>query len=427
MTRSQFAAASEIRRTLQDKILRFWLERGVDAKYGGYLTSFDENGEFSGDGEKYIVTQSRMVWGFSHLSRYASAEDRPWMEQAARQGVKFLLEHFWDRSKEGFFWKTDRAGNVLDPAKLVYGQSFALYALSEYYLNFRDEDVLRYAERLFELLQVYAADTRYGGYYENLEGDWSVSESGFKAGDRKSLDIHMHLMEAFSTLYEATGKEIHARKLQESIGILLGRMTNCEKGYGYNQFTLSFDKIPAINICRTWNAERETHETIGAPTDTTSYGHNVEMSWLLDRAYTLLGMEKNLPEVCRLLLDHSLRCGFDYEYGGIYRDGVADREVLVTDKEWWQNFEALVGYLNGYVRFGEDRYYEAFEKTWEFVKTKFMNMEVGESRQLLDRTGAPLVSNMGNPWKAVYHTGRALGECLDRFDKLEEQQRKGCA
>ena len=118
------------------------------------------------------------------------------------------------------------------------------------------------------------------------------------------------------------------------------------------------------------------------------------------------------------LLDHSLQYGYDYQYGGVYRDGIADKEVLVTDKEWWQNFESLVGYLNGYVKYRDEKYWKAFIMTWEFVKNKFMNMEVGESRQLLDRSGQPIVSNMGNPWKGIYHTGRALGECIKRFHVL---------
>lgn len=409
----------EIQDTLQEKIIPFWLERSVDRKYGGYLTSFDRNGNFEGSDAKYIVTQSRMLWGFSQLSLFAKSDQREEMKQAAFQGLRFIIDHFWDLKNGGFYWQVNRDGTPADPSKLTYGESFAIYALSEYALRYQDEEALGYAEKTFGLLQLYAADTKYGGYYENMEADWSISPGGAWAGDRKSLDIHMHLMEAYTTLYEVSGKEIHCRKLEESIGLILNHMVNAEVGYGYNQFDLQFNQIPAINIMRTWNAEREANKIISQPMDTTSYGHNVELSWLMDRAYQIMGCPYSENPVLRKLLDHSLRYGYDNQYGGVYRDGIADQEVLVTDKEWWQNFESLAGYLNGYTKYGDDRYWEAFVKTWEFVKTKFMNMEVGESRQLLDRYGTPIVENMGNPWKGIYHTGRALAECLKRFELLQ--------
>jgi mannobiose 2-epimerase len=409
----------EIEGFLQDKIIPFWLERSVDSQYGGYLTCFDENGKSGKDTDKYIVTQSRMLWGFSYLSSRCHGADRPRLEAAAKQGADFLLRCFWDEENKGFVWKTDRAGKVLDSGKLVYGQSFALYALSEYYLFSHDGRALEFAERTFDLLQIYTADTSNGGYYENLESDWTPSAGGKYAGDRKSLDIHMHLMEAFTTLYAASGREIHGRKLLECIDLLTKHMINCDLGYGFNQFDREFRRIPAINIYRTWNDDRETGERIQEPTDSTSYGHNVELSWLLKLALDTL--KREIPEytsLMRKLLDHSLQYGYDYEYGGVYRDGVADQQVLVTDKEWWQNFEALVGYANGYLCFGDERYLQALKSTWAFVRDKFMDAAQGESRQLLSRTGEPIVSNMGNPWKGIYHTGRALAETISRIDRI---------
>ena len=410
---------NELAYVLGEKIIPFWLKNSVDKEFGGYLTSFDENGIYTGNGTKYIVTQSRMLWGFSQLSLFVGEEYKEEMKQAAHQGYRFLIDHFWDPQHGGFYWQLNRDGSIADPSKLTYGEGFAIYALSEYALRYGVKEALDYAEKTFDLLQIYAADTEFGGYYENIEPDWSISSGGAWAGDRKSLDIHMHLMEAFTTLYEATGKEIHRRKLVETIELILRHMVNCEKGYGYNQFDVQFHRIPAINIMRTWNAERKSNISLDRAEDTTSYGHNVELSWLLDYAYKILGQDCDNPILYKLL-DHSLKYGYDYEYGGIYRDGIADQEVLVTDKEWWQNFESLTGYLNGYVKYGKPEYWNAFLMTWKFVKEKFMNMEVGESRQLLDRTGNIVVADIGNPWKGIYHTGRALAECLKRFEVMEK-------
>ncbi len=405
--------------TVRNYIIPFWLDRSVDREYGGFITSFDENGKFDGNGVKNIVTQSRMVWGFSALRDFAKEEDRKRMEEAARQGAEYLMNEFWDKEFGGFYWLLNRDSSVKDPSKLTYGEGFGIYALAQYYLTYGDRKALEYAEKAFDLLQKYATDTLRGGYYENIERDWTISPAGPYAGDRKSLDIHMHLLEAYTTLYEASKEEIHGRKLQEVWDLIKTHMVNMEYGYGYNQFDLDFNKIPAINIKRTWNAERETNEVIAVPTDTTSYGHNVELSWLGDLALKTLG--KRTQEDSELLiraLDHALAHGWDRENGGVFRDGVGNGEAVVTDKEWWQNFESLTGFLNGYVLSGDKRYLETYASLWEFDRKYFMNYEVGESRQLLDKTGKPLVSNIGNPWKGIYHTGRAFAECIKRLDAL---------
>jgi len=46
-----------------------------------------------------------------------------------------------------------------------------------------------------------------------MEPDWSISTGGFHAGDRKSLDIHMHLMECYTALARASGEAVHRRRL----------------------------------------------------------------------------------------------------------------------------------------------------------------------------------------------------------------------
>ncbi|AEF80691.1 putative N-acyl-D-glucosamine 2-epimerase [Leadbettera azotonutricia ZAS-9] len=411
---------NEMAQVLRDKMIPFWLNRSIDTEWGGYLTSIDEKGIVSPDEPKFIVTQARMLWGFSALRKYVDPKDAARIENAARQGYQFLIKNFWDKEFGGFFWSTTKAGVCTDPGKLSYAQSFAIYALSEYALQFGDPEAREYAEKTFNAMQIYAADTLYGGYYENMQMDWSLAGNGMYAGDRKSLDIHMHLMESFTTLYKATQKEIHRRKLIEVINLILLRMADREKGYGFNQFDISFKKIPAINIYRTWNAERETNERIDEPKDTTSYGHNVELSWLLAVAYDALGTNPGKDsEIMSRFLDHSIKYGYDNEYGGIYRDGIADSPALVTDKEWWQNFEAMTGYLNGYFRFGKEDYLKHCENTWEFIKKHFLIEPFGESRQLLARKGESIIPTIGNPWKGIYHTGRALAECISIAEKIE--------
>jgi mannobiose 2-epimerase len=118
------------------------------------------------------------------------------------------------------------------------------------------------------------------------------------------------------------------------------------------------------------------------------------------------------------LADHALRFGVDYELGGIYRDGPHEGEPFIKDKEWWQNCESLVGFLDAYLHFGDEKYFEAFKLIWEFDKKYLVNWEQGEWMQLVTKTGVPICRDLGNPWKAIYHTGRAMHESMLRLEKL---------
>jgi cellobiose epimerase len=323
-----------------------------------------------------------------------------------------------DNKNEGWRWKVKKDGSPLDDGKIVYGQSFAIYALSDYYISTGDRRGLEYAEKTFDLLQKSCADTHYGGYYENLEADWATAEGGFSAGDRKGLDTHMHLMEAFTSLYQASGKELHNRKLMEIIKLIMGKMVDHTFGSGLNQFDLAWNSLPAINIKRTWNAEREG-EKPADPTETTSYGHNTELVWLTVRALKAAGepVEPYKP-VFKKLLDNAIKYGVDFEKGGIYRDGLRKGRAMVLEKEWWQHTEALVGFLEGYELFGDPKYFEAFQAVWNFVDAKMINQKVGEWRRLLDREGNIIDGNIGNEWKVAYYSGRSMTECDRRLNKF---------
>ena len=404
-----------IHKHLYTELIPFWEKNAVDKTNGGYMTNFDANGLAIEMPEKYLNTQCRMIWLFSQLNSVAPSASNV---EKAKQGVDFLIKHLWDEKNAGWRWKVKRDGSPLDDGKIVYGQSFAIYALADYYCSTGDKRGLEYAEKTFDLLQKYCADTQFGGYYENMEENWTPAPRGFSAGDRKGLDSHLHLMEAFTSLYIASGKEVHKRKLIETIRLISEKMVDHTAGSGLNQFDMEWNSIPAINIKRTWNAEREGEKPTD-PTETTSYGHNTELVWLMVRGLNAAGesVEPYKP-LFKLLLDNAVKYGVDFEKGGIYRDGLRKGGALVLEKEWWQHTESLVGFLEGYELFNDTRYYEAFQTIWNFVNTKIINHQVGEWRRLLDRDGKVIDGSIGNEWKVAYHSGRSMMECDKRLQKL---------
>ena len=138
--RAQYAV--ELKEQLVQKILPYWYDTAIDQKNGGYLLSDDAARKAPPATEKQLVTQSRMIWGFSHAHLKGLGDGKHDYLKAAAQGYRFLLEHFLDGQDGGYFWSTDVAGKPIDERKIVYGESFVIYGLVEYYRASRGAKVV---------------------------------------------------------------------------------------------------------------------------------------------------------------------------------------------------------------------------------------------------------------------------------------------
>lgn len=397
----------EVQDHLRDELLPFWVAHGLDADHGGFLTYFDRDGRPTGETVKTLVCQTRMIYTFSSIHR-AGLDNGKFLEMA-QNGVEFLLDHFWDDRHGGWFWTTERDGTPINPSKLAYGHSFAMYALSEYGMASGDLRGMEWAVKTFETFQTFAADNRHGGYYEFFEQDWQKKPPGEYGGDRKSFDIHMHLMEAFTNLYEATGSAVYRDRAMEMVGLLFDRILHPEFGTGVAQFLPDWTPQRAILFRDVWGADRDVKEDEGRPLNNTSFGHNVEFAWLLNHTINILGLEVGeYKEGMAKLYDHCLAFGIDHERGGVYCEGPHDGPAREKNKEFWQQAECLVGLLDAYLTLGDTKYLEAYEKVHRFVMDSVINHKVGEWYPLFDAENNLVWDYMAHAWKINYHTVRSM-------------------
>ena len=217
------SAIPRLEKVMQENIASFWYTKSLDRTNGGYTINFGPKGEPKGPGTKMIVTQARTMWLFARLARAGYGGDE--YVEAAELGYRFLKEKMWDAENGGFYWEVDAAGNEkLNPRKHLYGQSFALYAISEYYLATGRQDVLDFATRFFNLLEEKSHDKTYGGYIEFFAEDWTPvpagenSYMGAPAG-MKLMNTHLHLLEAMTTFYRASKLPLARERLLELINI----------------------------------------------------------------------------------------------------------------------------------------------------------------------------------------------------------------
>lgn len=408
----------EIKNYLNSGLLPFWITRTVDTENGGFLTHFDQFGNDSGEDEKSLIAQSRSVFTYSsaHRAGYGGGK----LAEMAKHGVDFLIDKMWDNEYGGFYWMVNRKGEVTIDEKIVYGHSFAIYSLSEYTLATGDPRGQEYAEKVFDLLQKYAVDTNYGGYWEMFLRNWDLKGPGAAGGDRKTLDAHMHLMEAFTTLYECTGQQVHRRKLLEIIELLTKKIMHPEYGTGIPQFWADWSVAPQIKFDIVWGWDRFTEDGQKASAeDNTSYGHNSEFAWLLMHALDILGLpyDTHREQIIKSF-SHSVDNGIDWEYGGVYVEGSHAGEVYDREKEFWQQAEMLIGMLDAFRYLKDEKYWNAYVNVHRFVFDKMINHALGEWWPLMTRQGEPIWKHMSHSWKINYHDVRSMVQSVVRLDKI---------
>lgn len=391
--------APEIRRNLEQAVVAFWYPRAIDRANGGYILAFDDTGASTGTPNKMIVSQARMVWLFARLARsgYRPAE----MKEAAAQGYRFLADRMWDREHGGFFWEVDAAGTrVVDDGKYIYGESFGLYALAEYYRATGDRSALDLATRLYDLIVRHGRDPELGGYYEFFRRDWSTPPAGAAShiggpAGAKLMNTHLHLLEAVAEYYRASASADARERLHELITIETNAVVRKELTACSDQYRRDWTPILDGAAARV------------------SYGHDLENIWLVADAVETVG-QSNAPmlDLYKRLFAYSSRYGFDEANGGVFGSGPFNQPADQRNKVWWVQAETLVSALTMYRLTGDASYAHAFERTWAWVNTHQTDWEKGEWFQEVRPDGTH-TKVKADQWKEGYHDGRALILCLE--------------
>lgn len=387
-----------LEKVLNQNIVPFWRGKSLDFENGGYVINIGSKGEVKTGGAKMIVTQARTVWLFAKLAR--EGFDKEINLPAAAVGFRFLKEKMWDSKNGGFYWQTDATGvKKLDAKKHLYGQAFALYALSEYYLASGRSEPIELAKELFELLEQKAHDKKYGGYIEFFNEDWTEAPADELCymgvpGGLKLMNTHLHLLEALTTFYRATELPVARERLIELINIQSNTVVR-----------------KTVGAC-TDKYDRDWRPRLEGDYARVSYGHDIENIWLLMDACDAVGISNQpFADLYRTLFNYSLKYGYDKGNGGFYDSGTFAAPADRRDKVWWVQAEAIVSALYMHRLTGEAKYVEVFEQTLGFIEKNLVDWNYGEWHWAVNDRGIPS-GDKANPWKAGYHNGRAMIECL---------------
>jgi mannose/cellobiose epimerase-like protein (N-acyl-D-glucosamine 2-epimerase family) len=392
-----------LERILNENIVPFWYPQVVDEENGGYALNHDSSGLFQGPTDKALVAQARTLWFFSRL--YNSGYGGPEHLAAAEHGYKFLRDRLWDDEFGGFFWAVDAQGRVATrPHKHLYGQGFALYALTEYAVASKKAEAAGLAAELFYLLEEKAHDATYGGYMEWFRRDWGP---GPEAGTYMStppggklMNTHLHLLEPFTTYSDLSEDDLVRDRLIELILVQSSAVLRKDVGACTDKYTRDWTPLLEPAYARV------------------SYGHDIENIWLLMEACRAAALPNGpLSDLYRQLADYALRYGFDHERGGFYEAGNFSQEADAKNKIWWVQAEGLVAMLYMYQHTGEGKYWDAFASTYDWIEGHQVDWRHGDWFASVDANGVAS-GGKAHAWKTPYHNGRAVLTCLQVLAQL---------
>jgi len=397
-----------VERELRSDILPFWVNHAVDAEYGGFRGRIGNDLTIHPVAHKGLVLNARILWTFAKA--YEVYADHVYLETATR-AFDYIRDQFWDAEFGGVYWMLDYHGNAVDTKKRIYGQAFTLYALAEYAFASGQDETAEGAVELFRLIENSAYDPTNGGYFETYDRDWTLAQeqrlSDVDMEEKKSMNTHLHMLEAYANLLRIWEDAKLRRRLRELLDIFLDRIINPQT----HHFRMFFDEE--------WHDRSKVH----------SFGHDVEGSWLLCEAAEILD-ERDLLHRVKNVSAKMASAVYDEALdadGGLFYEGV-NNKITDSDKHWWPQAEAVVGFLNAYELTGDECFLRAAQHSWEFIDKYIIDHERGEWYWKVSREGSPSADKEKvSPWKCPYHNSRMCFEVMSRLDKLGSNARSELA
>jgi cellobiose epimerase len=379
-------------------VLPYWIKYVPDDQNGGFYGRITNDQVVDNKADKGAILNARILYTFSAATRQYG---KKLYKAMADRAYEYIVRNFIDPEYGGVYWSLDYKGRPADTKKQFYALAFTVYALAEYFKIRPDKSILLTALDLYRVIEEKAFDAEHNGYIEALSRDFKpMADMRLSAKDMnvaKSMNTHLHIIEAYTNLYRVYKDKDLRDKLVNLYDLFRHRIVNPETGH----MILFFD--------REWKRM----------SDTVSFGHDIEASWLLHEAAEVSGDNKRTKDAERLAVQmaEAVCEGLDDE-GGLryeYEPG----HGFITDREWWPQAEAVVGFLNAFQLSGNEKFLENAWKCCTIIKNYLIDYTNGEWFFRVDQKGKPIwKEDKVGFWKCPYHNSRMAFEVEERARRI---------
>ena len=359
-----------------DAALPLWVAQAYDHGRGGFYEALEFDGAPVKNTDRRVRVQSRQIYTFTAAGLCGWHDGA---EALAAKGFDFLLTAACpDGGARGCVHILSESGKIIDDRRDLYDQAFLLLACASRWKAAKDERALTLAENVSAF----------------LDRELASSHGGWNEDDRGTLprrqNPHMHLFEAFTALYDATGNILWLESAEKLLQLFRCVFFDPDRGVIREFFDADMKFMndrPAVEP-----------------------GHMFEWVWLL-RNYQQ-HCPASLADFRSILFRRASKLGEDPSFHGfIGNEIVVGAGARQTDKRLWPQTEYLKACLvvaaEGDTEAGPraERLVNELFKT--YLKTPTPGLWVDE----FDKNGAAIAPHV--PASILYHMFEAVAESVN--------------
>ena len=362
-----------------EKALPLWTKQSYDHARGGFYEALNFDGAPAIGLAKRVRVQSRQIYTLTEAGVRGWHNDA---EALAAKGFDFFLNTACpDDGARGCVHLLSEDGKVIDDRRDLYDQAFLLLACASRWKAARDDRALALADKVASFL-----DRELGSSF----GGWTEDDRGTLP---RRQNPHMHLFEAFTALYEATGQKQWLNSATKILELMR---------------SVFFD--PGRGVLREF-FDREmkflTDRTAVEP------GHMFEWVWLL-RNYQRHS-QADLAALRRTLFSRGAELGEDPDfYGFIGNEISVSANPGRADKRLWPQTEYIKACLAQAGDGDPDARRRAAQLINDLFETYLDTPTPGLWIDEYDITGAAIAPHV--PASILYHMFEAVVETADSIN-----------
>ncbi|MEO8006229.1 MAG: AGE family epimerase/isomerase [Betaproteobacteria bacterium] len=372
--------------------MAFYHPRAIDSA-GGFFHFFRDDGSVYDAQTRHLVSSTRFV--FNYAMAYRRFGDEAYL-RAAKHGLDFVRQRHRDPQTGGYAWFLDGA-DVADGTNHCYGLAFVLLAHAHAAMA-GIESASDGIEETFALMERRFWSAEFGLYADEASADWAT------LSPYRGQNANMPGCEAMLAAFDATANTRYLERAALIAQNITVRQAALADGLVWEHYRTDwsvdrdYNRDDKTNIFRPWGYQP---------------GHLAEWAKLLlilDRHQSRLANAGWLAPRALELFDAAMKHAWDEVNGGIVYGFAPDGSVCDGDKYFWVQAEALAAAALLGKRTGEIRYWQWYERIWEYCWNHFVDHKYGAWYRILTRDNKKYSDEKSPAGKTDYHT---MGACYE--------------